>query len=82
MCPWGLNSYGVAWHHSPALQSAAGADICLPSGKCSATDPSSLGKIRYANAQGFLFTAKYRQASGVRNRVQSSQLLLKASIPF
>jgi hypothetical protein len=163
----------VAWHHSPVLHSVVGVDVYLPTGKYSATDPSSLGKniwgvqpvyavsyinptglnadtkimydingrnddtrtrsgqalhadfsagwglgngwvvglgghffqqvtsdsgpnagtgkaravglgpsIRYANAKGLLFTAKYQEESGVRNRVQGSQFLLKASVPF
>ncbi|EPL9571038.1 SphA family protein [Providencia rettgeri] len=38
--------------------------------------------IRYANPQGWLFTAKWEKDFEVRNRPEGSQIYLKASIPF
>ena len=38
--------------------------------------------LRYANANGWLFTAKWQQDFGVRSRPKGHQLMLKAAIPF
>ncbi len=38
--------------------------------------------LRYANSQGWLFTAKWQQDVGVRSRPKGHQFLVKAAIPF
>lgn len=38
--------------------------------------------IRYANSQGWMFTAKWEKDFDVRNRPEGSQIFLKASIPL
>jgi len=38
--------------------------------------------IRYANQQGWMFTAKWEKDFSVKNRPEGSQIFIKIALPF
>nr|WP_314264826.1 transporter [uncultured Moellerella sp.] len=82
--------YALGWAFGNGWVAGAGGYAFLQSTNDSG-DNSAQGKarafslgpsIRYANPQGWLFTAKWEKDFQVRNRPEGSQIYLKASIPF
>lgn len=78
---WGLGNgwvVGVGGHVFQQLTSDSGPNAAAGKARAAAIGPS----LRYADAQGRLFTAKLQQEFSVRNRPSGAQFFVKAAIPF
>lgn len=78
---WGLGNgwvMGAAGHTFQQLSDDSGPAAAAGKAQAWALGPS----LRYATAQGFMFTAKLQREFSVRNRPEGTQFYVKASLPF
>lgn len=78
---WGFGQgwvAGVGGHTFQQITDDDGPAAAAGKARAWALGPS----VRYATPQGFLVTAKLQREFGVRNRLEGTQFLVKATLPF